>query len=173
MVGQSWPLQSWQLDIRADVAAMVHRGIELWRQWAAEAIAERGFFAVALAGGSTPKAFYEGLATTDLPWEKVYVFWGDERYVPADHPDSNYRMAKQALLDRVPIPPQQIFPFPTQSGDPQADATRYSDTLREIFQASLPTMDCTLLGVGGGWSHCISISRHGSLALSIFGHRGQ
>ena len=132
----------------------------MWRRWCVGASncgasgpqrrSQSGvFFAVALAGGSTPKAFYESLATADLPWDKVYVFWGDERYVPADHPDSNYRMTKEALLDRVPIPQPQIFPFPTQSGDPQADANRYSDTLREIFQSPLPRMDCTLLGVGG------------------------
>lgn len=145
---ESWPLKSFQLEVRADVAGMVERGIALWQQWAAEAIAKRGFFAVALAGGGTPKVFYEGLATADLPWDKFYVFWGDERYVPADHPDSNYRMAKEALLDRVPIPTQQIFPFPTQSGNPQADASTYGDRLRKVFQTSVPTMDCTLLGVG-------------------------
>ncbi|WP_017324521.1 6-phosphogluconolactonase [Synechococcus sp. PCC 7336] len=142
-------VQSWQLDIRPDVPSMVQRGIELWQQWAAEAIAERGCFSVALSGGSSPKVFYEGLASADLPWDKLYVFWGDERYVPQDHPDSNYRMAKQALLDRVPIPASQIFPFPTGAGNPQVDAATYGDRLREVFKGDWPEIDCTLLGVGG------------------------
>ena len=140
--------QSWQLEVVADPKSMVQRGIRLWHQWAGEAIAERGFFSVALSGGGTPKVFYEALASADLPWDKFYVFWGDERYVAADHPDSNYRMAKEALLDRVPIPPQQIFPIPTQSGNPQADASAYGDTLQKVFHSPLPTIDCTLLGVG-------------------------
>ncbi|MEM8714882.1 MAG: 6-phosphogluconolactonase, partial [Cyanobacteria bacterium P01_G01_bin.4] len=144
MVGQSW-----RLEVLADSGRMVQRGIELWQQWAIEAIAERGFFSVALSGGGTPKVFYEALASADLPWDKVYVFWGDERYVPADHPDSNYRMAKEALLDRVPIPDPNVFPMPTQAGNPQADADTYAKTLQQVFNSLLPTIDCTLLGVGG------------------------
>ncbi|MEM9568028.1 MAG: 6-phosphogluconolactonase, partial [Cyanobacteria bacterium P01_E01_bin.34] len=66
-----------------------------------------------------------------------------------DHPDSNYRMSKEALLDRVPIPAPNVFPIPTQAGNPQADADAYEKTLQQVFNSPLPTIDCTLLGVGG------------------------
>lgn len=141
-------VRSFQLDIHPNPQAAIRRGVELWQQWAAIAIAEKGSFTVALAGGSTPKRFYEALATADLPWDKFYVFWGDERYVPLDHPDSNYRMAKEALLDRVPIPSSQVFPFPTPSGRPQTDAEIYIDRLQEVFKSPWPVLDCTLLGIG-------------------------
>ena len=143
-------MQAWQLKICADKAATIAQTIAMWQQWAADAIAERGFFSVALAGGGTPKALYEALADVqDFPWDKTYVFWGDERYVPPTDSDSNYRMAKEALLDRVPIPPTQIFPMPTGANDPATDAAAYTKTLKQIFDTPYPTIDCTLLGVGG------------------------
>ncbi|OZH53904.1 6-phosphogluconolactonase, partial [Hydrocoleum sp. CS-953] len=74
------------------------------------AIAERGQCTIALAGGNTPRPLYESIANQNLPWDKIHVFWGDERYVAPDHPDSNQKMARQAWLDQVPIPPTNVHP---------------------------------------------------------------
>src|SRR6516162_5372862 len=77
-----------------------------------EAVSERGRFTIALSGGSTPKALFNLLATnarTTLPWERTCFFWSDERHVPPDHPDSNYRMANEAMLSKVPVPAGNIF----------------------------------------------------------------
>ncbi len=116
------------------------------------AIAERGQCTIALAGGNTPRPLYESIATQNLPWDKIHVFWGDERYVAPDHPDSNQRMAREAWLDRVPIPPTNIHPMETGAGDPEADASSHDAHLREFFQVPIgefPSFDLILLGMGG------------------------
>ena len=77
------------------------------------AIDERGQCTLVLSGGSTPKPLYEAMANQNFPWEKLHIFWGDERYVSPDHPDSNQRMARQAWLNQVPIPAENIHPMPT------------------------------------------------------------
>lgn len=126
------------------------------------AIAEGGLCTIALAGGSTPKPLYEALAATDLPWEKIHVFWGDERYVRADHPDSNQGMARRAWLDIVPIPAANIHPMPTNSGDPAADAQQYEAELRKFFQVpegEFPAFDIILLGIGDD-AHTASLFPH-------------
>ncbi|MDE3047687.1 MAG: 6-phosphogluconolactonase, partial [Verrucomicrobiota bacterium] len=105
-------LKSW--DARRDyiIPGNVKETIEFatqhWIHSAERAIQKRGRFAVALSGGSTPKAIYERLSTQKLDWSKIWLFWSDERAVPPDHPDSNYRMAME-FFKRVPIPPSQIF----------------------------------------------------------------
>jgi 6-phosphogluconolactonase len=103
---------------------------------AAEAISSRGLFTLALAGGSTPRAAYSRLATHDsrlsLDWQRTHVFWGDERCVPPDDPRSNYRMAKEALLDRVPIPPPQIHRIRGED-DPGKAAAEYEEVLRSLL----------------------------------------
>jgi 6-phosphogluconolactonase len=111
------------------------------------AIAARGRFTVALSGGSTPRAAYSRLAAPDsqLPtpdWRLSHIFWGDERCVPPDDPCSNYRMAKEALLDRVPIPPDHIHRIRGED-DPETAAAEYERTLR-----SLHNLDLVLLGLG-------------------------
>ena len=89
---------------------------------AASAIAERGRFMAALSGGSTPKALFELLATEEwrsrVEWEHVHLFWGDERFVPRDHQDSNFRMANEALISHVDIPKSNVHRVPTESGEP-------------------------------------------------------
>ncbi len=85
---------------------------------ATDAVAKRGRFTMALSGGSTPKNLYTLIAanaSAALPWAQMFFFWGDERHVPPDDPDSNYRMAKEALLSKVPIPPGNIFPIPAEN----------------------------------------------------------
>src|SRR5215212_7728078 len=96
------------IKIYDDPEAVAEAATARFAELAAEAVKERGSFSVALAGGSTPKRIYELLAGDDwrvrVPWDDVHIFFGDERAVPPDHHDSNYRMANDALLSRVPIP---------------------------------------------------------------------
>jgi 6-phosphogluconolactonase len=123
---------------------------------------------IALAGGSTPKPLYAALANADLPWERIFIFWGDERYVPADHPDSNERMAREAWLDQVPIPPNQIFGVPTGSQDPTIDAATYEQTIKQAFSSTdpdLPRFDLILLGMGDD-GHTASLFPH-TAALEV------
>ena len=114
-------------------------------------------FVISLSGGSTPKRLYERLASPDyvqrFPWAKTHLFWGDERFVPADHPESNYRMTKLAMLDKAPIPEANIHRIMTDSGTPEAAAAAYDRTLRQFYGAerldpARPLFDVTLLGLG-------------------------
>ena len=126
-------------------------------QWVLErALATDGRFALSLSGGSTPKRLYELLAQPELrdrmPWPRVHLFWGDERFVPRDHPDSNYRMADQAMIAHVPIPAENIHAMPVD-GSPEDAARRYQQTLQTYygqpgFDQQRPLFDVTLLGLG-------------------------
>ena len=116
------------------------------------AIDARGCFSVGLAGGSTPKRAYELLASEayreQLNWSKVHIFFGDERCVPPDHSESNYRMANEALISRVSIPPPNVHRI-NGLGDAVANASLYEDELRTFFNAaSWPRFDLVLLGMG-------------------------
>lgn len=116
------------------------------------AIDARGCFSVGLAGGSTPKRTYELLASEayreQLNWSKVHIFFGDERCVPPDHSESNYRMANEALISRVSIPPPNVHRI-NGLGDAVANASLYEDELRTFFNpASWPRFDLVLLGMG-------------------------
>lgn len=106
-------IQDWDdrrcLMIPGNAEETIQFATEHWIHTAKRSIQQRGRFAVALSGGSTPKAIYEKVTSSDLDWGKVWLFWGDERAVPADHPDSNYRMAMESGFKNVPIPPEQIF----------------------------------------------------------------
>jgi len=119
------------------------------------AVAARGRFTIALAGGATPRASYERLAEPPqrerMPWGRTFVFFGDERGVPPDHPDSNYRMAAEALLDRVPIPRERIFRMRGEASDGDEAAAEYARTLATVFElrrGALPRFDLVLLGLG-------------------------
>jgi 6-phosphogluconolactonase len=139
------------LEILDDKSDLVNRALRIIVGRIEEAIAKRGICTIALAGGSTPKPLYEHLASQGLPWEKIHVFWGDERYVPADHPDSNQKMARQAWLDRVEFPAVNIHPMPTMANDPQGDAATHNEELRCFFQLTgdeMPQFDIILLGMG-------------------------
>jgi 6-phosphogluconolactonase len=118
---------------------------------ARQAVAERGRFSISLAGGSTPAALY-ALWARDygdrMPWDRTFVFFGDERYVPADDPASNYHMARETLLDHVAIPPEQIFPMRTDYAKPEDAASGYQQTLRRFFGPQAPVLDLLLLGLG-------------------------
>ncbi|MEP0912880.1 6-phosphogluconolactonase [Leptolyngbya sp. GB1-A1] len=139
------------IEVLPDSKALIQRSLELVLEKLQQAIAERNTATIALSGGSTPKPLYEALAQQDLPWEKLQIFWGDERYVPHDHPDSNALMARQAWLDKVPIPAANIHPMPTDESDPNDAATRYDRELRQLLkleQGQFPQIDVMLLGMG-------------------------
>jgi 6-phosphogluconolactonase len=119
--------------------------------------AKDGAFAVCLSGGSTPRPLYERLATPEVasrfPWNRAHWFWGDERFVPHDHPDSNFRMARDAFLSRVPAPASNIHAVPTEGMSPEQAAVAYEATLKEFYGADQlsperPLFDVTLLGIG-------------------------
>jgi 6-phosphogluconolactonase len=110
-----------------------------------------GRFSIALSGGSTPKALYQMLAENPyrdiVRWADCYFFWGDERFVPLDHPDSNFRMAHEALLSKVAVPEQNIFPIRTEGMDPASAAVAYEKLLRNFF-GEIPEFDLIFLGLG-------------------------
>ncbi len=115
------------------------------------AIAERGRFSVALAGGNTPKLLYESLVDAPIAWDKVVVFFGDERCVPPDHPGSNYRMAFEALLSKVPIPEGNVHRIRAEIQSPSRAAFDYKAEIRQSFGVdpiSVPRFDLVLLGMG-------------------------
>lgn len=124
-------------------------------QAARTATAARGRFAVALSGGSTPRPLFELLAQPELresvPWDAVHVFWADERCVPPDDDRSNYRLAREALLDPVGIDPRRIHRMAGEAPDPERAAAGYERELREtlsVTPGSLPHLDLVLLGLG-------------------------
>ncbi|MEA5535341.1 6-phosphogluconolactonase [Crocosphaera sp. XPORK-15E] len=140
-----------QIQVLSDKAALITQALSCVLEKINIALEERGLCTLALAGGSTPKPLYEALAQQSLPWEKIHIFWGDERYVPANHPDSNEGMARQAWLDVVPFPPDNIHPMPTGSGDPALDAQTHETQLQQFFQVApgeVPVFDIILLGMG-------------------------
>jgi 6-phosphogluconolactonase len=119
-----------------------------------DAIARRGRFTIALSGGSTPKNLYALIAAnapSGLPWDKIFFFWGDERHVPPEDPESNYRMAKESLLSKLPVPAANIFRIPAEGQDANAVAEAYEQTLRNFFAlkpGDVPHFDLILLGMG-------------------------
>jgi 6-phosphogluconolactonase len=120
------------------------------------AVAEREQASLALSGGSTPERLHEILAAeyANLPWEQVHVLWGDERFVPHDSEDSNYRMARETLLSGIEIPDANVHPWPTGMSDPDSAALAMQVTLERLFGCSAlqddpPRIDMLLLGMGG------------------------
>ena len=113
-----------------------------------ETLKTQDTFTVSLSGGSTPKRVYEMLADRDLPWGQIHLFWGDERNVPHDHEDSNFRMVKTALLDKIAIDASNIHPVPVLVDCPSRAAELYALQLRDHFKDPLPQFDLTLLGMG-------------------------
>ena len=119
-----------------------------------ESVEQRGRFTIALSGGSTPKSLFNLLATNarnSFPWEKTLFFWSDERHVPPTDPDSNYRMANEVMLSKVPVPPQNIFRFRAEEQDVSKVAEEYEKSLQKAFQVqpgAIPVFDLILLGMG-------------------------
>jgi len=122
---------------------------------ARQAVEEQGRFAWALSGGSTPRGLFRLLASEAwrdrMPWPAIHFFWGDERHVPPDHPESNFRMAREAMLDAVPVPPENIHRIRAEEPDAQRAAAEYEATLRSFFNSvpeDWPRFDLILLGLG-------------------------
>jgi 6-phosphogluconolactonase len=139
-----------ELVIVPDPAALAETAARAIVDSALEAVAARGRFMIALAGGATPRTTYERLAAPPLrermPWDRTFVFFGDERAVPPEHPDSNYGMARDALLARVPLPPANVHRMRGED-PPEAAARAYEDDLRAFFGGA-PRLDLLLLGIG-------------------------
>ena len=149
-----------EVKILADAKEVSRIAAEHFVQLARAAIETKGEFDVALAGGSTPRASYEILAksASKLPWEKVHVFFGDERCVPPDHPDSNYGMARDALLSKVPIPANNVHRMKGEVDAPAA-AEQYEGEMRRHFRlgnGELPRFDLVMLGMGDD-GHTLSL----------------
>lgn len=155
------------VEILVDQSALIERSRKIVVDLIHEAVNARDRFTIALSGGSTPKNLYAALANESLPWAKIHVFWGDERYVPATHQDSNQLMARQAWLDKIEIPASNIHPMNTTGADPQQDAQRHEVELREFFQKpqGFPAFDLILLGMGDD-GHTASLFPHTD-ALSV------
>jgi len=133
----------------ADLAELSSAAADRFGELAEQAIEKNGVFRVTLSGGSTPKRLYELLAERTLPWSKIEFYWGDERNVTADDPDSNYRMVREALLDRLPAGQVQAFPVPVDPTDPPGTAAAYERALRRTFpDLQHPSWDLALLGMG-------------------------
>lgn len=140
-------------DVRifADVNKLSLRAAEGVVRTINESVQTNGRFSLALAGGNTPRTLYRLLSSQfrdQIPWEKVHVFWGDERYVPLGDPHSNYRTARETLLDAVPCPAGNVHPMPTELSDPDTAARDYEETLRNYFSRDWPRFDLVLLGIG-------------------------
>jgi 6-phosphogluconolactonase len=145
-----------KIQIVSDAAALSRAAADLFIAAANHAVEKKGAFAVALSGGSTPKALYS-LLTTDrdlnarVPWQKIDFFFGDERHVPPDHADSNYRMAYEAMFSRAPVSLDRVFRMRGEYKETEKAAAEYDQTLREYFHLSageLPRFDLVMLGMG-------------------------
>lgn len=125
-------------------------------------VAARGRCSLVLSGGSTPEPVYAGLGdpsvAKNIPWESVHFFWGDERHVPPDHPESNYRMVRDTLLARVSIPEENVHRVPAEM-DPRMAAFRYEEDLRSFYPGDWPRFDIVLLGIGTD-GHTASLFPH-------------
>src|SRR5213594_3768442 len=143
------------LTVCSDPAALAETAANLIIDVATEAVRERGRFMLCLAGGETPRATYARLAlpafSERVRWDRTWAFFGDERVVPPDHSESNYRMAHEALLSRVPIPTAHILRMRGEEADADSAAAAYAASLTEVFgtrRGELPRFDLVLLGLG-------------------------
>lgn len=153
-----------EIRVLADADAIARAAADYIRDLAAQSIQAHDRFSLALSGGSTPRKLYQLLAQqTGIDWRHVHIFWGDERCVASDHVDSNYRMAKESLLDHVPIPGEQIHRMKGEL-DPAHAAAEYEHILRDHFGQSQPRFDLVLLGMGDD-GHTASLFPH-TAALS-------
>jgi 6-phosphogluconolactonase len=135
----------------ADAGALAAAAAREVAQVLATAAREHGSASIALAGGRTPRGLYRCLALDhrhDTPWDRVHVYWSDERDVPHDDDRSNYRMVRESLLDHIPVRPEHVYPMPTVLGEPGQAAAEYERTLRLRFDAEWPRFDIVLLGIG-------------------------
>ena len=161
------PVPGPDLRVCADLAEMSRRAAEAVVVTINDAVQTAGTCSIVLAGGNTPRTLYRLLASefrSQVPWANLQIFWGDERYVPPEDSRSNYRMAREALLDHVPCPAANIHPMPTHFPSADAAARDYERTLRNHFVEQWPRFDIVLLGLGDD-GHTASLFP-GALALA-------
>lgn len=142
-----------EIKVVADASELSRVGASEFEHVARNAVQARDKFTVSLSGGSTPRGLYSRLAqaSRNLPWDKIYFFWGDERHVPPDDKDSNYRMVRETLLSQAPIPSDHIFRMHAEDRDAARVAEQYEQTIRQFFglkAGELPRFDLVLLGLG-------------------------
>ncbi len=151
-----------QVQILPTIPKLIEAATDRTIQILKDAIAQNGIATIALSGGSTPKPLYQALVLADIDWSRLHVFWGDERYVPSDHPESNEKMARQAWLNHVPLPPENIHPVLTHLADPADSAQQYEATIHQVCGTKLgqfPAFDLILLGIGDD-GHTASLFPH-------------
>lgn len=155
------------LVVVADPDVLARKAADLFAEIAEDAIARAGRFTVVLSGGSTPKLLYALLATepyhSRLPWRRTHVFWGDERCVPPEHPDSNFGVANATLLNRVPVPAVRLHRMEAEREDLDTAAREYEAEIARIFAVpptgEPPAFDLILLGLGSD-GHTASLFPH-------------
>jgi 6-phosphogluconolactonase len=153
-----------EIYILKDGPAIARRAAEIFVEAAQSAVQRSGTFTVALAGGSTPKLLYSLLATdpalrAKLPWDKMQLFFGDERHVGPDDPQSNYKMAFDSMIGKVPLKPAQVHRMKGEVPDAEQAAREYEQELQNHFQlkeGQLPRFDLVLVGMGDE-GHCLSL----------------
>lgn len=151
------------VKIFPDASAIAQQAANIFVSAAQQAVKERGIFRVAMAGGSTPKALHALLVAEpfrpQLPFDKMQIFFGDERHVPPDHADSNFRMVNETFISKTPIKPEQVFRFKAELQDTEKAALDYEQTLKTQFAlkpGELPRFDLMLLGMGNE-GHTLSL----------------
>jgi len=141
-----------EIKIVPDAVTLAREAAQEFHRLAEAAVQARGRFAVALSGGNTPRSVYSLLASEhkQLPWDRIHVFFGDERHVPPDHPDSNFRMANESFLSKVPIPEKNIHRIRAEL-DVETAVTEYDQQLHDFFRLvdhDWPRFDLIFLGIG-------------------------
>lgn len=166
---RSLTLGAAEVRIYANAAAVARAAADHFADLAEQSVRATGRFTVALSGGSTPRAMFALLASepfaASLPWSAIHFFWGDERCVPPDHPDSNYRAAHETLLSKVPVPPANILRIPAEDADHERAAANYSTAIQQFFAPAAPRFDLVFLGMGAD-GHTASLFP-GTAALQI------
>jgi 6-phosphogluconolactonase len=163
-------------SVSSTPTAVAQAAAQLFTDAAVKAVASRGLARIAISGGTTPKAMFALLAdpaqpfVKQVPWDKLDLYWVDERCVPPDHAESNYRMTKEALLSKVPLAAEHVHRMEGEL-EPEVAAARYESTIRNTFKlegAETPTFDLVLLGMGDD-GHTASLFPH-TEALNDLSH---
>lgn len=143
-----------EVRVVSDTASLFQAAAKEFVSQAEAEIKAQGRFTVALSGGSTPRGLFSLVAANyhdRLRWDKIFFFWSDERHVPPESSESNYRMAYESLLSKVPVPQTNIFRIPAENPDARQVAAEYEETVRRFFQVpqgAFPQFDLILLGMG-------------------------
>ncbi|MHC4706573.1 MAG: 6-phosphogluconolactonase [Planctomycetota bacterium] len=143
------------VEVVSDTETLAHKCVEIFIAHTREAVGARDIFRAAISGGNTPRRFFELLGSLPdakaLPWDKIHLFWVDERYVPSDSQWSNYKLAADTFLPKVPIPEENIHRIPTEYPDSKTAAEQYEQTICDVFalqENQLPQFDLIMLGMG-------------------------